>query len=209
MNTSEEPLPITSANGTDGSGALPEYSYKARTEKKWYVAYLRVHYERRAQEQLAILGYASWLAAQKEIHQWSDRKKVILRFVIPGMIFLHVTEKEADIIERLSFVVYILRKPDRRTVKATIPDNQMKQFRKMVQDAESKIYFDPDTARKGDWVRVCAGKLKGLVGQIDRRTDGKQRFSIVIQGLGCASVHMDAAYLVRCEEPKDEYYNLI
>ena len=63
-------------------------------ERKWYVAYVRLFHERKTAEKLAAMGIESFVPVREEIHQWSQRKKKVMRVLIPQMIFIHATPKE-------------------------------------------------------------------------------------------------------------------
>ena len=63
-------------------------------ERKWYVAYVRMFHERKTAEKLAAMGIESFVPVREEIHQWSQRKKKVMRVLIPQMIFIHATQKE-------------------------------------------------------------------------------------------------------------------
>ena len=58
--------------------------------KKWLVAYVRLHHEKKTAERLTAMNIENFLPIQEEIRQWTYRKKKIERVVIPMMIFVHV-----------------------------------------------------------------------------------------------------------------------
>ena len=58
--------------------------------KKWLVAYVRLHHEKKTAERLTAMNIENFLPVQEEIRQWTYRKKKIKRVVIPMMIFVHV-----------------------------------------------------------------------------------------------------------------------
>ena len=78
---------------------------------------------------------------------------------------------------------------------AVVPDDQLEQFRFMIEHAESPIKIDSVSFRGGDKVRVMKGQLAGLEGVVRRGDDGKTRLSIDINLLGCASVEIDKSYV--------------
>ena len=77
--------------------------------KRWYVALVRMHHEKKVSERLSKMGIDSFVPVQQQIHQWSDRRKMVDTVLLPMMVFVHVNPKER--MEVLSF----------STVKALLP----------------------------------------------------------------------------------------
>ena len=42
--------------------------------KRWYVAHVRIHHEKKVAEYLGKMGIETFVPVQQEIHQWSDRR---------------------------------------------------------------------------------------------------------------------------------------
>ena len=62
--------------------------------KRWYVAMTRMHHEKKVQERLERMGIESFIPVQQEIHQWSDRRKLVETVLLPMMVFVYVDPKE-------------------------------------------------------------------------------------------------------------------
>ena len=45
--------------------------------KRWYVALVRMHHEKKVSERLSKMGIDSFVPVQQQIHQWSDRRKLV------------------------------------------------------------------------------------------------------------------------------------
>ena len=43
--------------------------------KRWYVALVRMHHEKKVAERLDKMGIENFVPVQQEVHQWSDRRK--------------------------------------------------------------------------------------------------------------------------------------
>ena len=69
--------------------------------KRWYVALVRMHHEKKVSERLSKMGIDSFVPVQQQIHQWSDRRKMVDTVLLPMMVFVHVNPKER--MEVLSF----------------------------------------------------------------------------------------------------------
>ena len=72
--------------------------------KKWLVAYVRLHHEKKTAERLTAMNIENFLPVQEEIRQWTYRKKKIKRVVIPMMIFVHVDAAERSQVLTLSAI---------------------------------------------------------------------------------------------------------
>ena len=57
--------------------------------KRWYVALVRMHHEKKVSEYLNKVGIENFVPVQKEIHQWSDRRKLVESVLLPMMVFVH------------------------------------------------------------------------------------------------------------------------
>lgn len=62
--------------------------------KRWLVAIVRIHHEKKTSERLTKMGVENFLPIQQEVHNWSDRRKVVDRVILPMMIFVHVDPQE-------------------------------------------------------------------------------------------------------------------
>ena len=60
-----------SAGPSDGTGEGVAHS------KRWYVAMVRMHHEKKVAERLDKMGIENFVPVQQEIHQWSDRRKKV------------------------------------------------------------------------------------------------------------------------------------
>ena len=69
--------------------------------KRWYVALVRMHHEKKVSEHLSKMGIENFVPVQQEVHQWSDRRKVVESVLLPMMVFVHADAKERK--EVLSF----------------------------------------------------------------------------------------------------------
>ena len=86
-----------SANAGPSSGTGEGVAHS----KRWYVALVRMHHEKKVAERLSKMGIDSFVPVQQQIHQWSDRRKMVNTVLLPMMVFVHVNPKER--MEVLSF----------------------------------------------------------------------------------------------------------
>ena len=161
--------------------------------KRWYVALVRMHHEKKVAERLSKMGIDSFVPVQQQIHQWSDRRKMVDTVLLPMMVFVHVNPKER--MEVLSFSTvsrYMVMRGE--STPAVIPDEQMARFRFMLDYSEEAVCMNDTPLARGEKVRVIKGPLSGLVGELVT-VGGKSKIAVRLNMLGCACVDMAIGYV--------------
>ena len=161
--------------------------------KRWYVALVRMHHEKKVAERLSKMGIDSFVPVQQQIHQWSDRRKMVDTVLLPMMVFVHVNPKER--MEVLSFSTvsrYMVMRGE--STPAVIPDEQMARFRFMLDYSEEAVCMNDTPLARGEKVRVIKGPLSGLVGELVT-VGGKSKIAVRLNMLGCACVDMPIGYV--------------
>ncbi|MCM1176214.1 MAG: UpxY family transcription antiterminator [Clostridium sp.] len=179
LNSCEESF----VNGTNGCEAHP---------KCWIAALVQMNCERKAEAKLNGLGYETFLPVQKEVHQWSDRKKIIDRIVIPMVLFVRVAPKEYEVIRNLSFIHKLLALPGSKQIASPIPDEQIIRLKTLLEKAPSQVCFEPNI-HKGDKVTVKIGALKGLEGYIIQEC-ANSILVLEIELLGCVKLKIERSF---------------
>uniref|UniRef100_UPI002FD83E3C transcription termination/antitermination NusG family protein n=1 Tax=Bacteroides xylanisolvens TaxID=371601 RepID=UPI002FD83E3C len=113
---------------------------------------------------------------QQQIHQWSDRRKMVDTVLLPMMVFVHVNPKER--MEVLSFSTvsrYMVMRGE--STPAVIPDEQMARFRFMLDYSEEAVCMNDTPLARGEKVRV------------------KSKIAVRLNMLGCACVDMPIGYV--------------
>ena len=180
------------AGPSNGTGECVAYS------KRWYVALVRMHHEKKVAERLNKMGIENFVPVQQELHQWSDRRKMVESVLLPMMIFVHVDPKERK--EVLSFSTvsrYMVLRGE--SSPAVIPDEQMARFRFMLDYSEEAVSMSTTLLARGEKVRVIKGPLTGLVGELVN-VDGKSKIAVRLNLLGCACVDMPIGYVEATSE---------
>ena len=161
--------------------------------KRLYVALVRMHHEKKVAERLSKMGIDSFVPVQQQIHQWSDRRKMVDTVLLPMMVFVHVNPKER--MEVLSFSTvsrYMVMRGE--STPAVIPDEQMARFRFMLDYSEEAVCMNDTPLARGEKVRVIKGPLSGLVGELVT-VGGKSKIAVRLNMLGCACVDMQIGYV--------------
>lgn len=161
--------------------------------KRWLVAIVRVCHEKKTSERLSKMGIENFLPVQQEIRQWSDRRKVIDRVLIPMMIFVHVDSHEQKQVLTLSSVSrYMVLRGE--STPAVIPDCQMSRFKFMLDYSEETISMNTSSLAPGEKVRIIKGPLTGLEGELVN-VNGKSKVAVRLTMLGYACVDIPVGYI--------------
>lgn len=166
--------------------------------RQWLVAYVQSCLEKKTAQRLAAMGIECYLPVQSEIRQWSDRRKRVDRLVIPMMIFVHVTPQERPLPLSLQAVsCYMVLRGE--STPAVIPDEQMAQFRFMLDYSPEAVEMCSVPLAPGDAVKVIKGPLAGLEGELIT-VNGKSKVAVRLDMLGCAHVDIPIGFV----EKKDK-----
>ena len=161
--------------------------------KRWLVALVRVSHEKKTSERLSKMGIENFLPVQQEVHQWSDRRKVVERVLLPMMIFVHVDlYEQKEVLTLGSISRYMVLRGE--STPAVIPDEQMARFRFMLDYSEEAVCMNDTPLARGEKVRVIKGPLSGLVGELVT-VGGKSKIAVRLNMLGCACVDMPIGYV--------------
>ena len=176
-------------NGTNDREAYP---------KRWIAVLVQVNSEKKTATRLAKVGYETYLPSQKEVHQWSDRKKKVDRLIVPMVVFVRATVREESWLRNQSFIHKLLALPgtdeDKKGFATTIPDYQIERLKFLLENAESEVTI-VSNFKVGDFVRVASGPLKGLEGVVSEADEKSSIVGVQIDGLGYACVKIAKNYL--------------
>ena len=141
--------------------------------KRWLVAIVRIHHEKKTSERLTKMGVENFLPIQQEVHNWSDRRKVLTLSAISRYMVLRG-----------------------ESTPAVIPDQQMLRFKFMLDYSDETICMSTSPLAPGEKIRVIKGPLAGLEGELVDM-NGKSKVAVRLTMLGCACVDIPAG----CVEP--------
>ena len=152
-----------------------------------------MHHEKKVAERLNKMGIENFVPVQQELHQWSDRRKMVESVLLPMMLLVHVYSKERKEVLSFStvFRFLVMRGVSSPTI---IPDEQMARFRFMLDYSIDVISMNSAPLARGEKVRVIKGPLTGLVGELVT-VDGKSKIAVRLNMLGCACADMPVGYV--------------
>jgi transcriptional antiterminator RfaH len=128
----------------------------------WYPVYTNPRAEKKAAELLVQQGIEVYLPLQRQLKQWSDRKKWVEEPLIKSYIFVNITvrqQMEVLTTRGISRFIYFSGKI------ASMPQRQIDQL-KLLLASELDLEIVDRKFEKGEQVRVIAGPLMGLTGEL-------------------------------------------
>lgn len=147
-------------------------------ENPWYAVYTKSRYEKRLAELLREKGIEAYVPLRKVVRQWSDRKKLVAEPLIRSYCFVRPGPKEYyEVLNTEGAVRYVWfsGKP------APIPNKQI-DILKVLTGSDVDVEVLPGSLLKGSSVRVNAGPLAGVIGELVSIA-GKHRVLIKIDHL--------------------------
>ena len=156
----------------------------------WYIAYVRPNMERKVLSTLNSFGVECYLPVQKELRQYSDRKKQVERLVLPRMIFIRCQEHERiPILQKALFIRSYMSDGGGAYSPAVVPDAQMEAFRLMV-DHGRRVQITDREFVPGEKVRIVSGPLAGLECELVS-VSGKRCIAIKVGSIGQATMDLE------------------
>ena len=174
-------------------------------KKKWFVAIVNNNTELSSARKLENLGFETFVPQQEIISDFNGKRRKQKKVVISMLLFVYVSERERKQIVNLPFVKRFMinvsgqKDSSGKHPLAVIPDDQMNQFRTLVENSDEEIIFDSMPRRIGDNVEITEGNLKGLIGSIIELSEEQSFFVIALESLGCARVLISSKSIKRKE----------
>jgi len=138
--------------------------------KQWKAVYVNVRHEKKIQQKLQELGIEAYVPVQRQLRQWSDRKKWVDVVLIGGYVFVRVSPEERDRVFEAEGVLNYVRYDGK---DATIRDSEIEQIKKFIASGYP-VFVEQNTIqplKKGASVKIDSGPFKGLKGEVLREND--------------------------------------
>jgi transcriptional antiterminator RfaH len=145
---------------------------------KWHALYTRSRTEKKIAERLLKRGIEAYVPLKKVLRQWSDRKKLVEEPIIRSYVFVNICPGQYhEVLNTPGAVryIYFSGKP------ATIPERQIEAL-KIITCKNMDVQSIPDTFPPGTAVKIVAGPLFGLTGELIQNT-GKKNVVVRIDHL--------------------------
>lgn len=180
-------------------GYVAENGFVAIDPMHWYVACVRVNFEKKFE--IIINQYfkkrkfalETWLPLEKRTVV-NSRGKCIIReaVILTTFVFVRVENRNLNEIRFRSDVYKMLSEPG-KSVPYSIPDTIFENFRRIVMTGEAEIQNHP--IKKGDKVRIIDGELVGVIAYVQRIQGKKVLIGDEIRNICGATIEIDKEYL--------------
>lgn len=148
--------------------------------KFWVAAYTRPRSEKKAASELEALGLEVYLPLQKQLKQWSDRKKWVETVVAPMVLFLNVDKNDLLTIRKHPLILKLFTAPGSKET-ARIPIAEIEKLKFILDQSELPVTIDPSLFVKDTKVRIIRGSLMGVCGIIES-SDGESAVFVTNMG---------------------------
>jgi transcription antitermination factor NusG len=131
-------------------------------EKKWHVIYTKSRWEKKVVEYLSKAGIENFLPLRKEHIQWSDRKKIVEKVLIPSYVFVKINENEHINVLMTNGVVnfvYWLKKP------AIIKNYEIENLKQFIEN-EGQLKIESCNAYIGNLIAIDDGIFRGHLAEV-------------------------------------------
>ena len=147
-------------------------------EYRWYVLFVRGRCEKKADMFLKKINIISYLALQKKLRYWSDRKKWVEYPLFPGYLFVLVNNKDYYRVFDCPFILSYVRFEGQ---PAYVSSEQIESIRSVL---NSGLNYSVTTVRYkiNERIKLDCGPLSGCCGQIVEYA-GKDKLLISIDNV--------------------------
>lgn len=145
----------------------------------WYVVYTKPKWEKKVADRLNAIGVESYCPLIKKVNQWSDRKKMVEVPLFNSYIFVHLTDKERNLIFEIPGAIrylFWLGKP------AVVRDNEISAIQNWLAVPED-YQVTLDQWKIGDKIILESGPF---IAQSAIIQEVKQNhYILILESLGC------------------------
>lgn len=152
-------------------------------DRKWYAVYTKSRCEKKMLDYLTEVSLESYVPIRREVHRWSDRKKVVEMPLIHSYCFVKVDweNERAKVFAAPGFVNFVCH----NRVAVPIPQSEIDLMRKTV-DSMLAIEVENRLLREGKKVRILTGPMAGSVGIVESLSSKK--VNIVLSAIGVTMI---------------------
>ena len=145
---------------------------------KWFVLYTKPNFEIKVANAINSMGIEAYCPVFHQIKQYSDRKKKIIKPLIPSYIFLKIPKENRNIVFTIPGVVrylFWLGKP------AQVKEKEIEMLKGNLTDNYDEVLISK--LKKGNKYTIPSGPLKGRTGTVLDVLKNKLRLELPSMGL--------------------------
>ncbi|MHB8206962.1 UpxY family transcription antiterminator [Mucilaginibacter sp.] len=157
----------------------------------WYPVCTLPRSEKKAFEALIKKGIEAYLPLQRQLKQWSDRKKWVTEPFIKSYLFVRIKEYEQTEVLMTKGIARFIYFSGRIT---PMPDRQINELKLLIA-SPYELEVTEDDLQSGERIVIKAGPLKGLKGEIISYRSQKQ-LALRLENLGYSIIVQVSASLI-------------
>ncbi|EDM37124.1 hypothetical protein PBAL39_04978 [Pedobacter sp. BAL39] len=133
-----------------------------RDIKKWYPVCTQSRAEKKAYSELTRKNITSYLPLQRQMKQWSDRKKWVEEPLIRSYLFVHISrQQQAEVLMTSGIARFIYFSGH----IASMPEQQIEQL-KLLTASPYELEITENNLLEGEKITIKAGPLQGMSGEV-------------------------------------------
>lgn len=132
-----------------------------QSDNRWYALHTRARHEKAVEHRLRSQGMTTFLPLTREVHTWSDRRKVVELPLFTSYVFIQSamsSEERAQVFRVDGILGYV----GTRGEASPIPDDEIESVRTLL--AQNVPWSSHPFLKAGQRVRIRGGALDGVEG---------------------------------------------
>lgn len=138
--------------------------------RKWYPVYTHARAEKKAYDALLKKGIETYLPLNRQLKQWSDRKKWVEEPFIKSYLFVNISDQEQMEVLMTKGIARFIYFSGKIT---PMPTSQIDNL-KLLMASPYDLEVTEENLQPGEKIIIKAGPLKGLQGEIISHRSQKQ-----------------------------------
>jgi transcription termination/antitermination protein NusG len=173
---------------------------QANFTTNWYAVYTRPQQEKKVSALLDKKNIRNYCPLNRVYHQWSDRKKIIMKPLFTSYVFVNISMKEYEHVRQTDGVVNFVYWQGR---PAVIRDEEINTVQKFLQDYMD-VQLEKTEVNVHDNVRVISGPLFSREGNVIEIMNNKVK--VLLPSMGYTLVaELNKIHLQKISTPSFPY----
>ena len=163
-------------------------------DERWFAARVRSGHELKMRERLGELGIRNYIPSREVTRTRGHKRCKVEAPVIPNLIFLYCTKPKASALANgYGLPLKYLIDHSTRTL-LEVPKKQLEDFIRVIEEDPSTLCSPDQVFQPGQKVRVVAGRLAGVEGEVETLPN-RTYLVISVCGLLRARIQIPRAYV--------------
>jgi len=168
---------------------------------QWYVLYVKPRTEKMVGQKLAILGFEVCVPTQKQLRNWSDRRKMVEVVLFPNYVFVATNSQRRNDVFKVGHVLKYIHTCGKIATLTEKEITMVQQLGKLV----NPVSISYQGFGVGEEVEIITGCLMGYCGKIVA-INGVSKIQVALAGLQCfANVELKQAEIRRVISQRNEF----